>query len=141
MFSKVVRFVVAGNALSEETSGRGDDKIAKYLLRNVQAKSVGGVKALDGLLAQLGSCMPVDLMPGEFDPVSQFLPQQPFHKCMLPQSLVYKTVQPVTNPYEAVVAGVRMLGTSGENVNNIMKYSGFESRMDIIQLTMECGHI
>lgn len=141
LFSNVVRFVIAGNSLSEETSGRGDEKIAKYLLRNVQAKSVQGVVALDQLMAQLGSCMPVDIMPGEFDPVSQFLPQQPLHKCMLPQSLAYSTVQPVTNPYEACVAGVRLLGTSGENVNNIMKYSGYESRMDIIQLTMECGHI
>merc|ERR1712048_384683 len=140
-FSKISRLILAGNSLSEETSGRGDDKIAKYLLRNVQAKSVAGMSQLDQLVFQAGSCVPVDIMPGENDPASQFHPQQPLHKCMFPRSMSYSTVQAVSNPYEALVGGVRLLGTSGENVNNIFQYSGFEDRMDVLQMTLECGHV
>ena len=53
------------------------------------------------------SCVPVDVMPGEFDPTNQFLPQQPLHRCMLPSAFSYSTVQSVTNPYEADVDGCR----------------------------------
>ncbi len=51
--------------------------------------------------------MPVDIMPGEFDPCNYVWPQQPLHACMFPQTRVYSTFKNVTNPYDAVVAGVR----------------------------------
>lgn len=49
----------------------------------------------------------MDVMPGEFDPTNYTLPQQPLHRCMLPLSSVYPTLQLVTNPYQADVDGVR----------------------------------
>ena len=51
--------------------------------------------------------MPVDVMPGEYDPANHFMPQQPLHKCMFPKALSYPTVKSVSNPYEAVVGGMR----------------------------------
>ena len=53
------------------------------------------------------SCVPVDIMPGEYDPTNQFLPQQPLHKCMFPTALSYSTVQGVPNPYKANIGGLR----------------------------------
>ena len=53
------------------------------------------------------ACMPVDIMPGEFDPCNYVWPQQPLHSCMFPQAKVYSTFKNVPNPYDAVVAGVR----------------------------------
>jgi len=49
----------------------------------------------------------VDVMPGEFDPTNYTLPQQPLHRCMLPLSSAYPTLQLVTNPYQADMDGVR----------------------------------
>ena len=46
-------------------------------------------------------------MPGEFDPANHTMPQQPLHRCMFPQAAAYSTFQSVTNPYEAVIEGVR----------------------------------
>jgi len=140
-FSKICRVVVAGNALSKDTEDKETEKLAKYLSRNTQAKSVSGIKCLDEVLVQLGSCVHVDIMPGEYDPTNQFLPQQALHKCMFPNALQYSTVQSVTNPYKAVVGGLRMIGTSGQNVSNIYQYSGFEDRLDILEATLKGGHI
>lgn len=55
------------------------------------------------------SCIPVDVMPGVYDPTNQFLPQQPLHKCMLPSAFSYSTIQSVTNPYEAKMGGLRLV--------------------------------
>ena len=55
--------------------------------------------------------MPVDIMPGEFDPCNYVWPQQPLHSCMFPQAGVYSTFQNVTNPYDAVVGGVRYVSS------------------------------
>ena len=46
-------------------------------------------------------------MPGEFDPCNFVWPQQPLHSCMFPQAGVYSTFKNVTNPYDAVIGGVR----------------------------------
>lgn len=51
--------------------------------------------------------VPVDVMPGEFDPTNYTLPQQPLHHCMLPLASTYSTLQLVTNPYQADVDDVR----------------------------------
>ena len=53
--------------------------------------------------------VPVDVMPGQFDPSNHALPQQPMHHCMFPLAAAYPTVQSVTNPYEAQVGGVRLV--------------------------------
>lgn len=141
MYSKVCRVVIAGNSLSKDTQDKETEKLAKYLSRNAQAKSVLAVKNLDDMMVQLGSSVPVDIMPGEYDPTNQFLPQQPLHKCMLPKASAYSSVQSVTNPYKAVVGGVKLLGTSGQNVTNIYQFSGFNDRLDILESTLKAGHI
>lgn len=55
----------------------------------------------------LQASVPVDVMPGEFDPTNYTLPQQPLHPCMFPLSAAYSTLQLVTNPYQAAIDGVR----------------------------------
>lgn len=55
----------------------------------------------------LQASVPVDVMPGEFDPTNYTLPQQPLHPCMFPLASAYSTLQLVTNPYQATIDGVR----------------------------------
>lgn len=58
-------------------------------------------------LARRKASVPVDVMPGQYDPTNYTLPQQPLHRCMFPLSSVYPTLQLVSNPYEANIDGVR----------------------------------
>lgn len=138
---KICRVVIAGNSLSKDTQDKESEKVAKYLTKHTQAKSVDAIKTLDEFLVQLGSCIPVDVMPGEYDPANQFLPQQPLHRCMLPSAFSYSTVQSVTNPYEAEIDGCRILGTSGQNICNIYQYTGMEKRLDILESNLRSSHI
>ncbi|RLV76318.1 hypothetical protein DV515_00017101 [Chloebia gouldiae] len=58
----------------------------------------------------LQTSVPVDVMPGEFDPTNYTLPQQPLHRCMLPLASAYATLRLVTNPYQASLDGVSGVG-------------------------------
>ena len=78
----VSRVVLEGNLLSHSTQSRDSIDKAKYLTKKTQAASVEAVKMLDEILLQLSSSVPVDVMPGEFDPTNYTLPQQPLHPCM-----------------------------------------------------------
>ncbi|KAK3749976.1 hypothetical protein QZH41_008457, partial [Actinostola sp. cb2023] len=138
---QIVRVIIAGNSLSRCTQDKESETKAKYLTRNVVAGSVEAVKELDDFVMQLAECIPVDVMPGEFDPTNHTLPQQPLHPCMFPKSIAYPTMQSVTNPYEAVIGGVRVLGTSGQNVNDISRVTTYEDNIDILEQNMLSGHI
>lgn len=55
----------------------------------------------------LQASVPVDVMPGQYDPTNYTLPQQPLHRCMFPLSVPFPTLQLVSNPFQAVVDGVQ----------------------------------
>ncbi|NXR09899.1 DPOD2 polymerase, partial [Semnornis frantzii] len=139
--ARIARVILAGNLLSQSTQSRDTLNKAKYLSRRTQAASVEAVKLLDEILLQLCSSVPVDVMPGEFDPTNYTMPQQPLHHCMLPLSRAYSTLQLVTNPYQATLDGVRFLGTSGQNISDIFKYSSMEDYLEILEWTLLAGHL
>ncbi|NXE16611.1 DPOD2 polymerase, partial [Lophotis ruficrista] len=139
--SRISRVILAGNSLSQNTQSRDTINKAKYLTKKTQAASVEAVKMLDEILLQLCTSVPVDVMPGEFDPTNYTLPQQPLHHCMLPLASAYSTLRLVTNPYQADVDGIRFLGTSGQNVSDIFKYSSMEDYLEILEWTLLAGHI
>ena len=88
-------------------------------------------------LQSLCATMPVDMMPGTNEPTNVALPQQPLHRSLFPLSCPYSTFQSVSNPYAAVVDGVSIVGTSGQNVNDVFKYVDSESRLDVTQTMVE----
>ncbi|NWR39051.1 DPOD2 polymerase, partial [Tachuris rubrigastra] len=137
----ISRVILAGNLLSQNTQSRDTINKAKYLTKKTQAASVEAVKMLDEILLQLCTSVPVDVMPGEFDPTNYTLPQQPLHRCMLPLASPYTTLHLVTNPYRADLDGVRFLGTSGQNVSDIFKYSSMDDYLEILEWTLLAGHI
>lgn len=47
----------------------------------------------------------------------------------------------VTNPHEFEVDGLTFLGTSGQNVEDIYKYSTREDRLKILEALLEWGHL
>ena len=47
----------------------------------------------------------------------------------------------MTNPYEFQLDGLTFLGTSGQNVEDIYKYSNQEDRLKILESILEWGHL
>uniref|UniRef100_A0A8D0HR76 DNA polymerase delta subunit 2 n=1 Tax=Sphenodon punctatus TaxID=8508 RepID=A0A8D0HR76_SPHPU len=137
----ISRVILAGNLLSQNTQSRDTMNKAKYLTKKTQAASVEAVKMLDEILLQLSISVPVDVMPGEFDPTNYTFPQQPLHRCMFPLASAYSTLQLVTNPYQANIDGIRFLGSSGQNISDIFKYSSMDDYLDILEWTLRVGHI
>ena len=86
-----------------------------------QSEATLPMTQLDALLASLLGCCPVDLLPGATDPTSTVFPQQPLHPCLLPHSARFSTLALGTNPYEAAVGGVKLLGHSGQPVDDICR--------------------
>ncbi|XP_026176749.1 DNA polymerase delta subunit 2 [Mastacembelus armatus] len=137
----ISRVLLAGNLLSQNTQDKDASTKAKYLTKKTQAGSVEAIRLLDELLLQLVASVSVDVMPGQYDPTNYTLPQQPLHKCMFPLSSVYPTLQLVSNPYQANIDGVRFLGTSGQNVCDIQRYSSMESHLEILEETLRLRHL
>ena len=47
----------------------------------------------------------------------------------------------MTNPHEFEVDGISFLGTSGQNIDDIYKYSVEENRLTLLQRVLEWGHL
>ncbi len=101
--------------------------------------------------------MPMDVMPGPEDPANVALPQAPMHRCegrlgrghsappssppfrfpplsgcgrrcLFPASGMHSSFVRATNPHEFEAEGVRLLGTSGQNVDDMAKYCTVRDR-------------
>ncbi|XP_053393610.1 DNA polymerase delta subunit 2-like [Mercenaria mercenaria] len=139
--ANIVGVVIAGNSLSKDTQTKDSLTKAKYLTKKTVAGSVDAIKSLDDSLVQLAGSTEVVLMPGEYDPSNFTLPQQSLHKCMFPLAARYPTLQCGTNPYGGTIDGVRILGTSGQPVKDIYKYSELKDGLEILDKTLEWGHL
>lgn len=91
------------------------------------------VKQLDDFLCQLCANLPVDLIPGASDPTNAMMPQASIHPCLLPNALTYSTLNTTPNPYSSRIGGVRFLGTSGQPIEDMRKYTAAvdASSMDV----------
>lgn len=139
--SRIARVIIAGNSLSRSTQDRDSLNKAKYLTKKSSAGSVEAMKSLDDIMFQLSASMDVAVMPGEFDPSNHVMPQQPLHRCMIPQSAAHATFASVTNPHDCSVDGVRILGTSGQPVEDIKRYSDIDDPLEILEKSLLWGHI
>ncbi|XP_074494644.1 DNA polymerase delta subunit 2 [Sebastes fasciatus] len=139
--ASISRVLLAGNLLSQNTQDKDASTKPKYLTKKTQAGSVDAMRLLDELLLQLVASVPVDVMPGQYDPTNYTLPQQPLHRCMFPLSNVYPTLQLASNPHQASINGVKFLGTSGQNVCDIQRYSSKDNHLEILEDTLRLRHL
>lgn len=144
----ISRLIIAGNStlVTEEDTqtGKKDDYGAKHK-SNYSFKAV---EQLDYFLSDLLSSIPVDIMPGESDPAETSLPQQPLHKAFFQHSKPYlntSNFRTLTNPNWFQIDELRLLGTSGENINDIYKYVVpdhiKESRITMLEATLDWQNI
>ncbi|XP_005101329.1 DNA polymerase delta subunit 2 [Aplysia californica] len=139
--ASICHVVIAGNSLSESTQDKDSLSKAKYLSKKTSAGSVDAVKALDNFLMQFVTSVDVSVVPGSFDPSNYTLPQQPFHRCMLPESSKFKTLHCQPNPCDIAIEGTRVLGTAGQPLDDICRYSDIDDRLQALEKTLEWGHL
>lgn len=143
--SQISRLIVAGNSIStakperEETAEKKSNKKYGY---DASAYNALPSQMFDEFLAELLPSVPVTLLPGVLDPANASYPQQPIHTAMFPTSRNFGknpgSKQPgwfdaVTNPWEAEVEGWRVLGTGGQNIDDVFKYVESDDRLGMME--------
>lgn len=147
--SQISRLIIAGNsiALDEEPEVIGNSRKAqKKYGYDSSAYNPAPTTLLDNLLASLLPSIPITLIPGFTDPANVSLPQQPIHSAMFPRARAYGSIPPsdeeeaqpgwldtVTNPWDGEVEGWKVLGTGGQNVDDVFKYVESEDRLGMME--------
>jgi len=139
--ANVERVVLVGDSLAESTKNKDEQSKAAYLTKGNKAGSIEAVHQLDDLLVQLAGSLNTDLMPGPNDPATAMMPQQPLHKCMFPQASRYPTMQSVTNPYTCHLGGRRLLATSGQTIQDVMRNTDMTNPLDAMTACLAWGHV
>lgn len=76
------------------------------------------IRELDLFLSEICSNgIPVDYIPGLYDPTNANWPQRPIHECLVPNANVFvNMLHRTTNPYEACIGDKVLLGSDGLNI-------------------------
>ncbi|XP_051183494.1 DNA polymerase delta small subunit [Lolium perenne] len=135
--SKIVRVVVAGNSVHIAPRYLNGQTVAA----KDQPRIAEPIKELDIMLTQLVSSLPVDIMPGCNDPANFSLPQQPLHRCLFSGASTYNTFSSCPNPHEFELDNVKFLGTSGQNIDDLYKYSDGKDRLEFMERTLTWRHL
>ncbi|SNX86449.1 related to HYS2 - DNA-directed DNA polymerase delta, 55 KD subunit [Melanopsichium pennsylvanicum] len=140
--SNIVAAVIAGNSLAPPTRTEEEEKPKRYG-QDQPTFSSAPTLALDQLLTDLCSTMPVHILPGEHDPASAAIPQQPIHFALLPRAGRFDSLNRHTNPAWLSIGETKLLGTSGQNIDDIYKYvdEPDSNRIEMALRTLEWGHL
>ena len=160
--TKISRLVIAGNSIAPDViidAAPGATETGKKVASKKYGYDAAAYNAipttlLDHFLAELLPSIPITLMPGEHDPANVGMPQQGVHNAMFPHARAYASPQlgdpneqepgwfdSVTNPWEGDIDGWRMMGTSGQPLDDILKYvdaggpdgTGADGRMEMLE--------
>ncbi|KAH9995202.1 DNA polymerase alpha/epsilon subunit B-domain-containing protein [Xylariaceae sp. FL0662B] len=147
--SQISRLIIAGNSISLEERKPADEELTEKKAHKKYGYDSSTYNALpsqllDEFLSALLPSIPVTLLPGAQDPANSSYPQQPIHPAMFPNSRPY-AAQPasndvgwfdtVTNPWEGEIDGWRVLGTGGQNIDDIFKYVSSNDRLGMMEAT------
>ncbi|CAN1307131.1 DNA polymerase delta small subunit [Linum perenne] len=135
--AQIVHVVIAGNSVeipSEFLNGQN-------LGSRDQSKLSEPTKELDILLTQIAAGLPLDIIPGPKDPTNFALPQQPLHRCLFPSASSYNTFRSCTNPHCFELDKIRFLGTSGQNIEDMGKYSEAKDELEFMERTLKWRHM
>lgn len=135
--SRIVRVVVAGGILKGNASL---SQPTAYASVREQAMALTPIRDADSMLSDLAQNVNVDVMPGVADPANYSLPQQSLHPCLFPHAASLSTFTRCTNPHAFSVDGVSFLGTSGQNVDDVRRYTNMGECTDILEKMLEWRH-
>ncbi|KAI4300689.1 hypothetical protein L6164_034037 [Bauhinia variegata] len=135
--SQIVHVVIAGNSIEIPCGLLNGQNLASKDLSRLSEP----IKELDILLSQIAAGLPLDIMPGPGDPANFSLPQQPLHRCLFPGSSAYNTFRSCTNPHLFELDKISFLGTSGQNIDDLEKYSEAKDKLEFMERTLRWRHL
>ncbi|KAJ2846311.1 DNA polymerase delta small subunit Cdc1, partial [Coemansia erecta] len=118
--AKIAQVVLVGDTMQLPPAPLGHAEDMRVNDRTVAAKLA---KQVDGFLADIAANVPVAIMPGAADPADTSLPQQPLPRSLLPQCSQYSGFSSLTNPALLQLDGLYLLGSSGQNIDDLRRYS------------------
>lgn len=129
--SLISQLIIAGNSIMPIENLRAEMDLKNYITtnnygsKNISKYNAESLKLLDNFIKDIVVSLPVAVLPGNNDPAEICLPQQPLHKMLFRTNkslLGSDRLMRMTNPQWMEVNGVRILGTSGQNVDDIKRY-------------------
>ncbi|XVF75906.1 hypothetical protein PTKIN_Ptkin13bG0224300 [Pterospermum kingtungense] len=135
--AEIVCLVIAGNSVEIPRGLLNGQNLAS----KDQSRLSEPIKELDILLTQIAASVLLDIMPGSSDPANFSLPQQPLNRCLFPGSATYNTFRSCTNPHCFELDNIRFLGTSGQNIDDLAKYSEAEDKLEFLERTLRWRHL
>ncbi|KAI8336635.1 DNA polymerase alpha/epsilon subunit B-domain-containing protein [Chlamydoabsidia padenii] len=137
--ASISRIIIAGNSISPPVlTETGKKRTYGYDATSYDASPM---IQLDQVISELCMTADVDLMAGRNDPVGIHLPQQPLQRFLFDRSKSLSSFQPVTNPYWSKLDNTLLLGTSGQNVDDIYKYINDVDRLKMAEDTLFWRHM
>ncbi|KAK0720057.1 DNA polymerase alpha/epsilon subunit B-domain-containing protein [Lasiosphaeris hirsuta] len=145
--AQISRLIIAGNSIASEVKAveeATEKKSHKKYGYDSTAYNAQPSKLFDDFISELLPTIPITLLPGVLDPANASYPQQPIHPAMFPRARAYTSIpgaagpgwlDTVTNPWEGEVEGWRILGTSGQNLDDIFKYVDSDDRLGMMEAT------
>ncbi|KAI9356311.1 DNA polymerase alpha/epsilon subunit B-domain-containing protein [Zopfochytrium polystomum] len=141
--SQIVRVVFAGNCMSrgklQPVEVNSKDKASALLQYSLSQVEVAG--QLDDIFTQVCSAVDVDVMPGDQDITNYSIPQQPMQSAFFAKARGFSSFHLVTNPHAFELAGVSVLGTSGQNIDDIRRYVEDDDPLTLAEKTIRWGSI
>ena len=143
--SHISRLIIAGNSIAADQKAQEEPverKSSKKYGYDSSSYNALPSQLLDDFLAEVLPTMPVSLLPGDQDPANHSFPQQPIHAAMFPRARHYSSMpgstevgwfDTTTNPLEAEIDGWRILGTAGQNVDDVFKYIDSDDRLGMME--------
>lgn len=132
--SEISQIVIAGSSVKQMEQADNTDyhSMNNYGSKNISRFNFELFKLFDKFITELVHTLNVTVMPGPGDPTDLCVPQQPLHKSFFTHCKPYvgTNIKPVTNPAWLQVDGVRVLGTAGQNIDDMVKYLDAEKRSD-----------
>ena len=154
--ARIAQVIIAGSSCYTAPAAAQGGKADEGAVRAKHRADASPLQELDLILTRLCASVPVDVMSGPGDPCCMYMPQQPMLPCLLPSAKTYNTLRTTTNPYEAIIsvksdkngkgktaedARVLLIGTSGQNVADVIKYSTLDGSLDILERLLEWRHL
>lgn len=138
--TKIAALIIAGNSISNKPEIY--EATTSLVSRKKQNKNISkAIEKLDVLLTVLCKQIDVYILPSKYDPSDYVLPQNPMHHCMFPNSSQYNSLHLVSNPYECEFADVRILGSSGECVRDVLRCSKISDSASVLENCLIWRHL
>ncbi|QUC18826.1 uncharacterized protein UV8b_03067 [Ustilaginoidea virens] len=146
--ANISRLIIAGDSISTAAPDRKqalplEKKANKKYGYDSSAYNAMPVQLFDEYIDDLLPSIPITLLPGAQDPANASYPQQPIHMAMLRNAKLYAPdptakkqpgwLDSVTNPWEAEIEGWRVLGTGGQNVDDVFRYVDSDDRLGMME--------